>query len=107
MRYLSIDEVLQSPGLTWEELCERAEKEIKERREEYRQLQAKRRKMREKLTWDATKTVCMFKPSAVECELSIKIGCSFPWRDSHDREQEREVRIGGKRQLPTNDEDII
>ncbi|SPJ85442.1 uncharacterized protein FTOL_11223 [Fusarium torulosum] len=56
MRYFSIDEVLQSPGLTWEELCERAEKEIKGRREKYRKLQAKRTMMREKLRWDATKT---------------------------------------------------
>jgi hypothetical protein len=49
MRYGSIDEVLQSPVLTWEELYKRAEKEIKikGRQEDYRKLQAKQKMMKE------------------------------------------------------------
>ncbi|KAM0191987.1 hypothetical protein ACHAPI_008507 [Fusarium lateritium] len=69
MRYRSIAEVLQSPGLTWEDLCEQAEKQMEVRREKYRKLQAKRRMMREKLKREATMTVL---PSSGETAMDEK-----------------------------------
>ncbi|KAI6747545.1 hypothetical protein HG530_015855 [Fusarium avenaceum] len=108
MRYGSIDEVLQSPVLTWEELCKRAEKEtmIKGRREDYRKLQAKQKMMREKLRWNTTMTAPPFHGKTAMIEKTNEESESEAGTGTMEKQNEESVIFEEDKQMDSAKDEI-